>query len=109
MSARSDKIKKGVYAAFVLAVLVVLLWAYQRYVYSAGPSLTWSRRGVDYELLSPKMLGVALLAPYFMWVVAKSLADLPLIQRIISIALRVAFVALLALGLSRLADRKSVV
>src|SRR4029078_5975700 len=48
-------------------------------------------------------LGIALLAPYFVWMIGRSLADLPLIQRILSVFLRVAFVALLALGPSRLA------
>jgi uncharacterized membrane protein len=66
-------------------------------------SLAWKRDGVDYELLSPKMLGLALLAPFFLWMIGRSLADLPLPQRILSVVLRVAFVALLALGLSRLA------
>lgn len=66
-------------------------------------TIAFTRHGTDYELLSPKMLGVALLAPLFFWVVGRSLADLPLPQRILSVALRVAFVALLALGLSRLA------
>lgn len=97
------RLRKAAYGGVVLAVLMALLWAYYRYVYSAGPSLTWSRAGVDYELLSPKMLAVALLAPYFMWVIGKSLADLPMVQRVLSVLLRVAFVALLALGLSRLA------
>lgn len=103
MSARSDKIKKFVYGGLVLAVAVTLLVLYERYVWSRGPSLSWTRAGVDYELLSPKMLGIALLAPYFMWVIGKSLADLPMVQRVLSVLLRVAFVALLALGLSRLA------
>lgn len=103
MSDKNARIRTFAWGGFVLAVLGVLLWAYQRYVYSAGPSITWTRAGVDYELLSPKMLGVVLLAPYFLWVIGKSLADLPLGQRILSVLLRVAFVACLALGLSRLA------
>ena len=49
------------------------------------------------------MLGLALLAPYFVWMIGRSLADLPLAQRILSAVLRTAFVALLALGLARLA------
>ncbi|MGH7283191.1 MAG: VWA domain-containing protein, partial [Polyangiaceae bacterium] len=38
-----------------------------------------------------------------MWVIGRSLADLPLVQRILSVFLRVAFIALLSLGLARLA------
>jgi Mg-chelatase subunit ChlD len=79
------------------------LWLYLRFVWYAGPTITWQRRGEDYELLAPRMLGLALLAPYFLWMIGRSLADLPLAQRVLSVALRVAFVAVLALGLARLA------
>jgi Mg-chelatase subunit ChlD len=90
-------------AGVSLAFAAVLLWAYLRYVWYAGPTLTWNRSGIDYELLAPRMLGIALLAPYFLWMIGRSLADLPLAQRIISVVLRVGFVAVLALGLARLA------
>lgn len=86
-----------------LGLGAVLLWAYLRFVWGAGPALTWSRGGVDYELLAPRMLGIALLAPYFLWMVGRSLADLPLAQRVLSVVLRVGFVAVLALGLARFA------
>ncbi len=81
------------------------LWVYLRFVWFAGPTvvLPWQRGGGGYELLSPRMLGIALLAPYILWMVGRSLADLPLAQRALSVALRVAFIVLLALGLSRLA------
>jgi Ca-activated chloride channel family protein len=85
-----------------VALLGLLFWAYRRFVLQhPDPTLSWSRDGVTYELLDPKMLGAALLAPWFLVVIAQSLADLPLAQRILSLA-AVAFVALLALGLSRL-------
>jgi Ca-activated chloride channel family protein len=89
----------------VLALLVggAGLWAYLRYVWYAGPTIGWARHGSDYELLAPRMLGIALLAPYFVWVVGRSLADLPAAQRALSVVLRVAFVGVLALGLARLA------
>jgi Mg-chelatase subunit ChlD len=48
------------------------------------------------------MLGLVLLAPYFVWFIGRSLADLPVLQAALSVLLRVAFVALLALGLARL-------
>ena len=95
--------KRLLYGAFVLSVGAIGLWLYMKYVWYAGPTLAWKRDGKDYELLSPRMLGIALLAPYFLWVIGRSLADLPWPQRIFSALLRVAFVALLALGLSRLA------
>ncbi|MGA3122240.1 MAG: VWA domain-containing protein [Polyangiaceae bacterium] len=79
------------------------LWAYLRYVWYAGPTLAWVHHGTDYELLAPRMLGVALLVPYFLWMIGRSLADLPLAQRVMSVLLRIGFVAVLAVGLARFA------
>ena len=95
--------RRVVYGGFLVALGAVGLWLYLRFVWYAGPTLTWERQGKDYELLSPRMLGVGLLAPYFLWVIGRSLADLPLVQRIASAVLRIGFVVLLALGLARLA------
>ncbi len=93
--------------AFAIAgglVGLVGVWLYWRGVlHPLAPSLSWKREGTDYELLAPKMLGLVLLVPFFLWMIGRSLADLPLPQRILSVLLRVAFVAMLALGLSRLA------
>lgn len=87
-----------------LALLGILFWAYRRFVLlHPDPTISWIRNGTTYELLNPKMLGVVMLAPWFLIVMSQSLADLPVIQRVISVILRVAFVALLGLGLSRLA------
>ena len=80
------------FAALALGVFAVGLWAYLRYVWYAGPTLTWAHRTGEYELLAPRMLGIALLAPYFLWVIGRSLADLPAAQRALSVALRIAFV-----------------
>lgn len=83
---------------------LVGVWIYWRAVLSSSSAtISFARQGTDYELLSPKMLGLALLAPFFFWMIGRSLADLPVPQRILSVVLRIAFVALLALGLSRLA------
>ena len=83
---------------------LVGVWVYWRAVLSStSATISFAREGTDYELLSPKMLGLALLAPFFFWMIGRSLADLPLPQRILSVVLRIAFVALLALGLARLA------
>lgn len=100
---RAKLARRLAFGALVLGVGALGLWLYLRYVWYAGPTLTWQRHGNDYELLSPRMLGIALLAPYFLWVVGRSLADLPLLQRVLSVVLRVAFVATIALGLARLA------
>jgi Ca-activated chloride channel homolog len=87
-----------------LALLALLAWAYRRFVLlHPDPTLSWVRGGITYELLNPKMLGAALLAPWFVVVLSASLADLPWPQRVLSVLFRIAFVTLVALGLSRLA------
>src|SRR5690348_8728118 len=87
-----------------LALLGILFWAYRKYVLlHPDPTLSWIRNGTTYELLNPKMLGVVMLAPWFLIVLSQSLADLPAVQRAISVILRVAFVVLLGISLSRMA------
>jgi Mg-chelatase subunit ChlD len=99
-----ERLKKAAWGAFIALVAGLLIWVYLKRVWWAPPdAFSYNYKGELYELRSPKLLGVALLAPYFLWMIGKSLADLPLIQRIVSVLLRVAFVALLALGLSKLA------
>ena len=44
----------------VAAVGALGLWLYLRYVWYAGPTLTWQRHGIDYELLAPRMLGIVM-------------------------------------------------
>ncbi|MDC0678067.1 VWA domain-containing protein [Sorangium atrum] len=101
---RGRRLRIVAWAITCVALGGILFWAYRRYVLlHPDPTLTWVREGVKYELLNPKMLGAILLAPWFVGVLAGSLADLPLPQRVLSVLLRVAFVALIALGLSRLA------
>ncbi len=86
------------------ALLGLLVWAYRRYVLMhPDPTISWVRHGIKYELLNPKMLGAALVAPWFVGVLSQSLADLPWPQRVLSVMLRMAFVALVAFGLARLA------
>ena len=86
------------------ALAGILTWAYRKYVLlDPDPTLTREINGISYELLNPKMLGAILIAPWFVAVMALSLADLPWPQRILSVLLRLAFVALIAMGLSRLA------
>lgn len=96
------------WARLVLHGLLVLvgavgLYVYLRYVWYAGPTFAWQSGGKTYELLAPRMLGIMLLAPYFVWILGRSLADLPVTQRILSAFFRIAFVALIALALARLA------
>ncbi|MFO0761573.1 MAG: VWA domain-containing protein, partial [Byssovorax sp.] len=104
MSALSDRrLRLLAWSISCLALLGILFWAYRRYVLlHPDPTLSWVRNGITYELLNPKMLGAILVAPWFIGVLSQSLADLPWPQRILSVLLRITFVALVALGLSRL-------
>jgi Mg-chelatase subunit ChlD len=97
----TSRLAFGVAAGVIGLVGVYFYW--KGVVDPGAATLAWKREGTDYELLAPKMLGLALLAPFFLWMIGRSLADLPWPQRILSAVFRVAFVALLALGLSRLA------
>lgn len=99
----SPRWKKILGWALPTLLAAALAFAYWRFFGKSGDALHFAYKGTDYELLTPRMLGVLLLAPYFLWFLTRSLADLPLAQRIASVVLRVSFVALLALGLSRLA------
>jgi Mg-chelatase subunit ChlD len=105
MSAR-DLLRRAAPGAALAASGVVLGYLYLHYVWYAGTTLPLpdlhGGKG-DYELLAPRMLGLVLVAPYLLWVMGRSLADLPLAQRVLSVLLRVCFVAALAFGLARLA------
>lgn len=102
MSAAS-LLRRGGWAALALGASGLGLWLYLRFVWYAGPSIAWHRGSTEFEFLAPRMLGLALLAPYFLWMIGRSLADLPPAQRALSLLLRIAFVAVLAIGLARLA------
>jgi Mg-chelatase subunit ChlD len=100
---RAERLRRLASSASILALAGALLYVYLRFVWFRGTPMAWTREGQEYELLAPRMLGLVLLAPYFLWMLGRSLADLPLAQRVLSVALRIGFVALLALGLARLA------
>jgi Ca-activated chloride channel family protein len=87
--------------ACALCALALGLWAYLRFVWFGTLVIAWVHHGTQYELLAPRLLGFALLAPYFVWMVGRSLADLPIAQKVLSVLLRVAFVTVIALGLAR--------
>ncbi len=93
---------RWVWVAFSVVFLLALLYGYRRYVwFTPASSFSWTRHGQHYELLQPRMLGVVLLAPWFVGVLAFSLADLPWQQRFAAVVLRIAFVTLLGVGLAR--------
>ncbi|MGZ3424744.1 MAG: VWA domain-containing protein, partial [Polyangiales bacterium] len=87
----------------IAGVAAVAISFFVKFGVKAGPTLSFKRGDETYELLSPKMLGLVLLAPYLLFVTGRSLADLPWPQRVLSWLLRTAFVLLLAIGLGRVA------
>ncbi|MEM9874411.1 MAG: VWA domain-containing protein [Myxococcota bacterium] len=90
------------WAALCVALFFGLGYAYHRWVWTRlEPTFQLAYRDATYELLDPRMLGVGLVAPWFLLVLGWTLADLPWPQRVITVLTRMAFVALLALGLSR--------
>jgi Ca-activated chloride channel family protein len=86
-----------------IAIGLVVVFGVRRLLQAtAGGVLTFKYHGSHYELLSPRLLGVLLVAPLLVLVLGRSLADLPLVQRLLALLARLAFVALLALSLARL-------
>ncbi|MCK6532019.1 MAG: VWA domain-containing protein [Polyangiaceae bacterium] len=100
----TPRIRKILWGLFILGVGALLLWAYQRFVVGPhAPAYKWVREGKNYELLEPRTIGLVLITPLLLFVLGRSLADLPWQQRILAVLFRVAFIALISLGLARLA------
>ena len=94
-----------VWGGFIAAVGVSSFAAYRHYVLQASNAdgaFRWLRDGIHYQLLEPNALGVLLVLPLLLFVLGRSLADLPWPQRVLSVAFRLAFLGLLGLGLARL-------
>ena len=99
----SERARRLVWLSSLAALFAVLVFVLQRFVLAApADAFHWQRSGIKYELLEPRALAVVLAAPILLYVLGKSLADLPWQQRAISVLLRIAFFVLLGLGLSRL-------
>lgn len=99
----SERARRFVWLGSLALLLGGLAFALQRFVLSApADAFRWQRASIKYELLEPRALAVVLLAPILLYVLGKSLADLPWQQRALSVLLRIAFMVLLGLGLSRL-------
>ena len=71
--------------------------------WTSAETMAFTARGEEYELLSPRMLLVLAVAPFLVWVVTRSLADLPRAQRWLAVGLRIVLIGVLALALARLA------
>jgi Ca-activated chloride channel family protein len=99
------KSRSGLIGALLAAVLfVALALVYRRYVlHASDATLSWVRGETTYVLRSPRLLGLLLVTPLFLLVLPKSLADMPWGQKLLSLVLRVLFVAALALAVARVA------
>jgi uncharacterized membrane protein len=99
----SERGRKLLWYGALLALLTAIALVLQRFVFSAPPgTFQWADGAMKYELLEPRAFAVLLLAPLLLYVLGKSLADLPWQQRVLSVLLRIAFLLLLGLSLSRL-------
>ncbi|MBN2191598.1 MAG: VWA domain-containing protein [Polyangiaceae bacterium] len=99
----SPRVRSGLWALALVVLSGGLAWLYRDLVLGAPESaFEWVRNGITYELLDPRPLGVLLLAPLLLYVLGRSLADLPWQQRVLAFLLRVGFLLVLGLGLSRL-------
>lgn len=101
MSPRQKRLLLG---ALVVALTLALAAVYRHFVWSSpDATLSFIRGGTTYVLRSPKLLGLLLLGPAFLLILPRSLADLPWQQLLLSLGLRIAFLAVLALSLARVA------
>jgi hypothetical protein len=99
----SRRLRRVLWGALIAVVAVALFALYDRLLGAAGGgALTWVREGVRYELVQPALLGVLLITPILMFVLGRSLADLPWPQRLLALVFRVAFLGLIAFSLARL-------
>jgi Ca-activated chloride channel family protein len=98
----TTRIARILWGALIATVGLALFVVYRHFFLNAAGALRWVRGGVHYELLEPAALGVLLVIPLLLFVLGRSLADLPWPQRALALLFRVAFLGLIALGLSRL-------
>ena len=59
-------IGRTLFALAIIGVAIISIFTFWKYGVKAGPTLQWKRGDDIYELLSPKMLGLILLAPYLL-------------------------------------------
>jgi len=89
------------FGAGLVALTALLVLAYQRFVLAApAEAFTWTRDGRRFELVTPEAFAVLLCLPLLVFVLARSLADLPWQQRALALVLRFGFLALLAVALA---------
>lgn len=93
------RVALGAALAVLAGVGLLLLWL--SFTGHAGPrTFEWTLGGRTLALGRPRMLAVLSILPLLVVVLWRSLSDLPWQQRLMSLALRAAFLALLALALA---------
>lgn len=98
----SQRAGRALWVVVCLATFAGMAYAYHHFVWTrTEPTFTYVYEGIKYQLLNPRMLGVALIAPWFLLVLGWTLADLPWPQKVLTVLLRVGFVGMVAFGLSR--------
>ena len=98
----SSRLGKALWVLFCAAMFVGLGYLYHRHIWlHPDPTISFLHEGVKYELLNPRLLAAVLIAPWFVVVLGWTLADLPWQQKLLTVLLRIGFVALIAVGLSR--------
>ena len=82
--------QRVIWGLFIAAVGVVSFVVYRHYVLGMGGdgAFHWLKDGVRYQLLEPRALGVFLSLPILLFVLGRSLADLPWPQRVLSVLFR---------------------
>jgi hypothetical protein len=97
----SVRLRRALFWLCLAAFTAALVFSYQRFVLDAPPgAFKWQRGGKHFELLHPEALGLLLLSPLLVLGMLRSLADLPWLQRALSLLVRIVFLGLLAFGLS---------
>ncbi len=101
--------RKLLWGALLVGFGAALTFAYWRFVWTASPdAFVWESGSGEVRLLQPRWLGVLLVAPLLLFVLGRSLADLPWQQRVLSWLLRLTFLGALALGVGQLVETERV-
>lgn len=97
----SPRARGLLWGAFLVALFVALGFTYYHLVWTAPESaFRMVRDGQSFRLLTPGAFALLLVLPLLLFVLERSLTDLPWPQRLLSVFLRFVFLGLLALGLA---------
>ncbi|MEN9579967.1 MAG: hypothetical protein RJA70_2976, partial [Pseudomonadota bacterium] len=95
-------LKTALFAVLVVALVTGAFWVFSGNVLDHPGPMIFYYAGKEYQLLTPVALGFLVATPVLLFGLRHSLADLPWQQAGLSLFFRIVFIALLALGLSRL-------